>query len=199
MLYLYFSELNTYRSKIEEFVEAKRLSDKQMVSNFVILLNEKKSKIQYLTGLLEAFRNGRTTTNPPIKTSRKQNKKAKLDEETSTVTEKTKKEVISDSDSEDSIILKSEPEGYNSEEKRFDEIPDIAVPSTSKAGLGFLSESSPPREITLPAFKKDTAAEPNLLFTEIKANCIQQEVVTNKATATSSDLHFNTQDMLDEL
>lgn len=35
-----------------------------LYSNFILVLNEKKSRIQHLTELLEAFRQGRSTVNP---------------------------------------------------------------------------------------------------------------------------------------
>lgn len=189
--------MSKYKTKIEEFVNAKRLNDKQMLSNFVILLNEKKSRIQHLTELLDAFKSGREPANPVLKRTKKNGKTSKAEE----TAKKPKRELISESDSdEDSVTPEPMEEDYNSEEEKRKEIADLAVPSTSKADFSFLKENSPPRGIKIKPIipekkcfvtvKSETNTDPH------KEQNAQPQLEEVTMTPT---LDFNTQDMLDEL
>lgn len=177
-------------------MHAKKDSDKEMLRNFVALLNEKKSKIQYLTELLDAFKNGRETKNPPVKP--KQRKTAESEEKDKEVdVKRAKKEVISESESEESV-----EDNYDSEEekrKRLDEI--LAVPSTSKADFGFLKEDTPPRE--LPKIIKPIANKTTHSILAIKTDEVDETAegpseFQNENAEKSTTLQFNTQDLLDE-
>lgn len=174
-------------------MNAKRDNDKEMLKNFMALLNEKKSRIQYLTELLDAFKNGRETNNPPVKP--KQRKTAKSEEKDQEVdVKRAKKEVISESESEESV-----EENYDSEEekrKRLDEI--LAVPSTSKADFGFLKEDTPPKE--LPKIIKPIANKTSDSILVIKNDEEEKtaEESSKMQTEKPTTLQFNTQDLLDE-
>lgn len=174
------------------------MSDKQMLSNFVILLNEKKSRIQYLTELLEAFKSGREPNNPPIKKPTKRSKT--IENSANKIEKKPKMEVISESDSENSDIPMEED--YNSEEEKINRAVDLAIPSTSKADPIFLQEDSPPREIRIrpmknKAEKKDVIIKSlNLMESSEQTNKQPENIDSEKI---SSALDFNTQDLLDEL
>nr|CAH7768266.1 unnamed protein product [Callosobruchus chinensis] len=57
--------------KLHELVNRKQEEEEKLYSSFVLVLNEKKRQIQHLNELLEAFRQGRPTLNPPISSRNK--------------------------------------------------------------------------------------------------------------------------------
>lgn len=192
---------------MEDLVNDKKLSDKQMLSNFVVLLNEKKSKIQYLTELLDAFKAGREQKNPPIKRTKKRRKPAKSDEE-DTAAKQPKRELISDSESdEDAASSKSDPnDDYNSEEerkKRF--ITDSAIPTTSKADFGFLKEDTPPQDMQKikPLVPRTTSVGKEGLIVENNRTVQETDEQTSQLQQEDAEeptvLDYSTQDMLDDL
>lgn len=200
-----FLELKKHKAKIEEFVSAKKSSDKQMLSNFVILLNEKKSRIQYLMELLDAFRGGREPTNPAKSSQSKKNcKTVKSEEDHSEKMKKPKREIISESESDEDLVT-PEPmdEDYNSEEDKSKIIADLAIPSTSKADFTFLEENSPPREVKIKSFKSQAVPDDKNYVMKKKtgtdSTVKQNSKPQTENVAVAAALDFNTQDMLDEL
>lgn len=194
---LLFIELNKYKVKIEEFVKEKKLSDEKLLSHFVLLLNEKKSKIQYLTELLEALKSGRETNNPSIEKVKKPNKRSRGQDESNKNAKNPKREVISSSESEEDTSPKEED--YDSEEEKRKKLNELlAVPSTSKADFSFLKEDTPPKEtemlkpITNKIYSIDSSS-----VSVTKSNC--EATTVTEQVVVSSTLDFNTQDMLDEL
>nr|CAI5818515.1 unnamed protein product [Callosobruchus analis] len=59
------------KEKLQEIVSRKQEEEGKMYSSFVLVLNEKKRQIQHLSQLLEAFRHGRPTLNPPVSDKKK--------------------------------------------------------------------------------------------------------------------------------
>lgn len=201
MIFFYNSlvlELTSYTLKLQDFVKAKKLSDQEMLSNFLVLLNEKKSKIQYLTELLDAFNNGRETRNAPVK--RKQNKRPKSGENSCEVDiKRAKREMISDSDENTDEPMEEDYDSEEEKRKRLDEL--LAVPSTSKADYGFLKDDTPPREIQrLIKPIVNGTADSNFLVASHEEERNETCNMQNENVEISSPvLKFNTQDMLDEL
>lgn len=106
-------------NKLKELVTRKLKDEEELYSNFVLVLNEKKRRIQHLNQLLQAFKAGRSVTNPQIIPKGRSKKEVK----------KEIKNEVSESDSE------SGNDGYNTdEEKSVKEDTNIEklLPSTSK-------------------------------------------------------------------
>lgn len=184
-----------------EFVDAKVKNDKKILSNFLLVLNEKKKRIQYLTDLLDALNAGRE---PPPNTSEQNNKTIK-EEVASTSGQSSaavkKKELISDSEPDQTTDDDSE----NSDSKDHGISETEPVPSTSKENiLDVLRDDSPPRKIIKICKNSARKSEEN----EVKANEINSKNLTEEQKHTKSSdettvdknltvLNFNTQDLLD--
>lgn len=90
-----------YEQKLNELVERKKIDEQTMLSNFVLLLNEKKRRIQHLNELLEVYSKNPSLADPVTVNTKQNNrrkiKKIKLDEQVSKVKEEIS-ETSSDSD-----------------------------------------------------------------------------------------------------
>lgn len=199
------TEKELYKTKLEEFIVLKEKYDKKTMSNFVLLLNEKKKRIQYLNDLLDAFRNGREPKYP--KPSAKANSKSKpvdvVEEENAP--KKQRLEQISESESDD----------YNTDdEKSSGKIPEIEpVASTSKAYFNILAEydESPPEIMVIQEIKNDEVPETSKSIETIENHHSDTKTVEENTEIKTSEisnmitdpesptLEFNTEDLLDRL
>ncbi|KAF5285598.1 hypothetical protein FQA39_LY16567 [Lamprigera yunnana] len=122
-------ELQNQKSVIEnyctELSELKRKSDLKMYSAFMLLLNEKKHRIRYLTEVLEEYTG-----------NRRERVKVQSVQSNAVAEVSDKQETHSDPESSD---------GYNTDdEKKLKSKQVEAVPSTSTDNYDFLGSESPP-------------------------------------------------------
>ncbi|XP_044744334.1 uncharacterized protein LOC123306415 [Coccinella septempunctata] len=94
-------DVDEYKKKLEELVDRKIIDEQMMLRNFVLLLNEKKKRIQHLSELLEAYRNDPSLAEP-VEVNINCNKKRKTKNTTSREPQCQIEENISDSGSGDS-------------------------------------------------------------------------------------------------
>ncbi|KAJ8977641.1 hypothetical protein NQ317_003619 [Molorchus minor] len=139
---------DSLETQLNEFINRKKTDEEELYSKFVLVLNEKKKRIQHLNELLATFRRGRPTLNPPV-TVKKRTKK----HEPALQIEPHLKKEISDSESEDDYNTDEEKEkklqnlsnetlqGDLNDNRRIDD----AIPSTSKCDI--FSDNSPPRHL----------------------------------------------------
>lgn len=195
---------NNFQLKLNEFIERKKTDDEELFSNFVLILNEKKKRIQHLTELLEAFRRGRSSVNPSVEV-KKRSKKVVLAQQTRT----EKKETISDSDSEENYDTDEEKskKPRNASDKGFDKGVNqdrndaYAIPSTSKFDL--FSDNSPPRHLPK-RIKSGSCIDNNVYIkpstsTQSSKNEKHCEKFKNKSTDDTPDVNFSTQELLDNI
>lgn len=199
------TEKDLYKTKLEEFITLKEKHDKKMMSNFVLILNEKKKRIQHLNDLLDAFRNGREPKN--LKSNVKINSKSKTVEDVEneeTTSKRQRLEQISDSESDD----------YDTDDEKSNEavIPETEpVPSTSKEYTSILADddSSPERMIIEETESNDIAEDSGTKKVEevYRLDTKRDKAPENKSSEInktitdreSPTLEFNTQDLLDRL
>ncbi|KAG5890223.1 hypothetical protein JTB14_028764 [Gonioctena quinquepunctata] len=181
--------------KLQEFIERKKRDDQELYSNFVLVLNEKKRKIQHLSKLLDAFKQGRPMLNPPVVVKRRKNKKDQVKEEI------TVKEEVSDSDSSsDSVDYNTdgadEVESYNGENDT------SLLPSTSKHDYHPLLDDSPPRQSLPKRMRIDKGAVECDISIPISSNVKNQDVkmeATSETEYNSPNVDFSTQELLDNI
>lgn len=197
------------KCKLTEFISRKKKEEDTLYSNFVLVLNEKKTQIQHLTEMLEAFRHGRPTIN----------KEPKTKEKTETVkTTKVKLEVkneVSDSEgSEESYntddeLLKSNKDDIEINDKKDEDFSDILghditkenIPTTSnKFSHSSLLHDSPPPTYHLPKRVKHNDKTDDIVSLSTynavspKNNIKQEESDENSPCDT-----YDTQDLLDHI
>ncbi|XP_018576887.1 DNA repair protein XRCC4-like [Anoplophora glabripennis] len=195
---------NQFQTKLNEFIERKKTDDEELLSNFVLVLNEKKKRIQHLTESLEALRRGRPSVNPSVEVK----KRSKRPEQRQQI-KVEKKEIASESDSEEAYNTDDEKSKgpQNSSDKNFNhEINQnrndvYAIPSTSKFDL--FSDDSPPRH--LPKRIKSEASVDNGSYikpstsTEGSTNKKQHEKFDGKSVEDTPNVNFSTQELLDNM
>ncbi|XP_030763322.1 uncharacterized protein LOC115887929 [Sitophilus oryzae] len=213
--------------KLEEFVERKNKDEQELLSKFLMLLNEKKRQIQHLNDLLLAFKKGRPVTNPvkPTKIGKKSGKnkpvpQTPISESESEDSNNTDYETDSDSSSnEDQPVIVESKKKLEIEPK----------PSTSKTKFCFDDDSPPLPSLTkrlrissdssLNTTPENTKCEKSkgeivesesakAISTTIEnTKTSKEEIVESKsAKAPSSDfmeesptVDFNTQELLDNM
>lgn len=180
----FFVEKTLIEDHIQKFVAKKSESDKKMLSNFLLVLNEKKKRIQYLSDLLEAVSAGRPTVNQPPKEISKQG------------TKKSFSQVNIKSEQKEKI---SDTESSESEQEAVKEVE--AVPSTSKTFLDdILKDDSPPRKVKIKAFKP--ANQTQNVSVSKKLQSVKEKKEKDATISVEQDsptLDFSTQDLLDRL
>ncbi|XP_023017054.2 DNA repair protein XRCC4 [Leptinotarsa decemlineata] len=179
-------------SVLQEFIERKKRDDQELYSNFILVLNEKKRKIQQLNQLVEAFKQGRPKLNPLVEVKRKKSNKLAIKAELPTKEEVSNSDIESDSAGSQTHTENSDEESGNTS----------ILPSTSKHMHNFLLEDSPPRE-TLPKRvkieEKCTENETHLSGgSKGKLEDFKMEV-TDENFEKSPDVSFSTQDLLDHI
>lgn len=195
------NEKEVYKAKLEEFITLKEKYDKKTMSNFVLILNEKKKRIQYLNDLLDAFRNGREPTNP--KPSAKVNFKSKTVEDVEKEEGTSKKQRLE-------TISDSESDNYNTDEEESTKavVENEPMPSTSKEYINILAEDdSPPERMIIEEVESNKVHEPtNMQEAHFSDTKIDENIENenSKASETITDaesptLEFSTQDLLDRL
>lgn len=210
-----------YEEKLTEFVKTKEKWEKELFSKFVLVLNEKKKRIQYLTEVLEAKKYNLPVCKKNL-SDFKQN-----EEENICLRQEQKIESISDSESDESYETdeeiqkekESEINNENSEDGEHDEdCKNESKPSTSKQFFDeIFKEDSPPISKPLPKRKNEIDSdisiekkknkredidEENNIFTEITETIGNNENKTendNFSDECSEDFNCNTQDILDRL
>ncbi|CAG9838904.1 unnamed protein product [Diabrotica balteata] len=109
--------------KVTELVDRNLNREQELYSNFVLVLNEKKRKIQHLTQTIEALKAGRPVLNPEIKVRKPKTLKKEKEE-------KQKPEMnVSESESSNNS------DGYNTDDEKSKKAKDViedGLPSTSK-------------------------------------------------------------------
>ncbi|VEN50629.1 unnamed protein product [Callosobruchus maculatus] len=162
------------KEKLQELVKRKQEEEENIYSSFVLVLNEKKRQIQHLNELLEAFRQGRPTLNPPISS---RNKK-KIGNKQSRKTKPDVKNEVSESD--------NSANEYNTDEENSGKIDTVSKeiniqPSTSKHSLD-LQNSDEEESCLLPKMDKqinfsllDSDEDDKLSFPKKKKICYGKE------------------------
>lgn len=194
------TEKELYKTKLEEFIALKENYDKKMMSNFVLVLNEKKKRIQYLNDLLDAFKAGREPRNP------------KLNHKSKTVNTNIREEVEPPKKQRLEQISESESDSYNTDEEKQQQNEsneNEPVPSTSKAYYNILADDdSPPEKMVIEEVETNEIMEISTKATEINVekqnvqNNAKNESQEDNTTVTTPEpltLDFDTQDLLDRL
>lgn len=189
---------------MNEFIERKKTDDEEVFSNFVLVLNEKKKRIQHLTELLEAFRRGRSSINPSVEVKKRSKKnvptqKIKIE----------KKETISDSESEEDYDTDEEKskKPRNASDQAFDNEVNqnrndaYAIPSTSKFDL--FSDDSPPRHLPK-RIKGESNVDNNSYIkpstaTQSSKNEKPYEKLDEQTADDTPNVNFSTQELLDNM
>lgn len=187
---------------MNEFIERKKTDDEALFSNFVLVLNEKKKRIQHLTESLEALRRGRPSVNPSIEV-KKRSKKLEPRQQVKV----EKKEIVSESSSEEDYNTDDEklkrPQNLLDKDVNDQNKNDVyAIPSTSRFDL--FSNDSPPRH--LPKRIKIGASVDNGSYikpatsTESSANKMNYEKKSDdKFPDSTPNINFSTQELLDNM
>lgn len=181
-------DVTQLESKLSDFNSRKKKDEDTLYSNFVLVLNEKKIRIQHLTELLEAFRHGRPTVNPTINVQ-KNKKKSKVEV----------KNEVSESDTDENET------DYNTDDeqpgrKEFNENFDHSIPSSSKTNNPSLVSEHTVSFPSLPKrVKHDTNIESTIHNIPVKLEPTQQETISLKNTPNIVKTSYSTQDLLDEL
>nr|XP_023017054.1 DNA repair protein XRCC4-like [Leptinotarsa decemlineata] len=189
-------ELKKSKKRIEcvlqEFIERKKRDDQELYSNFILVLNEKKRKIQQLNQLVEAFKQGRPKLNPLVEVKRKKSNKLAIKAELPTKEEVSNSDIESDSASSQTHTENTDEESGNTS----------ILPSTSKHMHNFLLEDSPPRETLPKRVKIEEKCTENEIHlsggSKVKLEDFKMEV-TDGNFEKSPDVSFSTQDLLDHI
>lgn len=198
-------------SKLNEFILRKKKDEEILYSNFVLVLNEKKTRIQHLTELLEAFRHGRPTVNPPPNiTENTRNIKTKV-EVKNEVSDTEESEVEYNTDDEKSTNCERLEENID-QRKANDDFSYVLgdskastskenLPGTSRDCISSLLEDSPPH-YSLPKRIRynDTANDVVDIptnFSGSSKDCIEETKVESDDNSSYDSL--NTQDLLNDL
>lgn len=177
-------------NKLKELSERKAAEEGELYDNFVLVLNEKKKRIQHLHEQLEAFKKGRPTINQEVC-----NKGRKIKKEKNVM---VKKEEVSDSD----ICSSNDEKDYSTDKEEYtaNQLTEYEpVPSTSKASM--LLNDPPPRHL-LPKRVKRKHSEDKEINDSIAINtlkAVQKNEVSTSKLDDSPDISFNTQDLLDHI
>lgn len=183
---------------MNEFIERKKTDDEELFSNFVLVLNEKKKRIQHLTESLEALRRGRPSINPSVEL-KKRSKRVEPRQQVKV----EKKEIVSESDSEEDYTTDDEKlkRPRNSLENDQNKNDVYAIPSTSRFDL--FSDDSPPRHI--PKRIKSGISVDNGSYikpstsTEGSTNKKCYEKSDGKSLDDTPNVNFSTQELLDNM
>lgn len=199
------------QTKLTEFISRKKKEEDILYSNFVLVLNEKKARIQHLTELLEAFRHGRPTVNPsPVvrgktKTSRVEVKNEAVSESDSEKSEPDSEQGESDynTDEEKSKINEKDNENVKIQVDDFFNAPEQNQPSTSK-GFSFssilddsLSSHTLPKRVKYTHNVENCNNFNKELSSKKPASKIKAE--TTRIDEESPIVNFSTQDLLDDI
>lgn len=198
-------------SKYNEFIFRKKKEEDTLYSNFVLVLNEKKARIQHLTELLEAFRHGRPTVNPEPQATEKTKKFKKVKVEI--------KNEVSDTDGEESEVYYSTDDEKSKTHRDKDsakednvEFSNILsgthlatstenIPGTSRDYCSALLDDSPPN-YALPKRTKYNGKANDIVDTpsyNAAVSNLNIEIMKNEVDDDSSSDSLNTQDLLNDI
>lgn len=195
-------------NKLNDFIARKKKEEDILYSNFVLVLNEKKTRMQHITELLEAFKHGRSTDNP-VPELREKVKKSKVE---------VKNEVSESESEENDVDYNTDDENMSNEkliEKKINkENGDLSCmlgnnihqdnePSTSKKySCGSLLDDSPPSYI-LPKRTKYTHKNEDSISIQSNFDTRPSQFNINKKEVDSEEESqintYDTQDLLDQL
>ncbi|XP_066142870.1 DNA repair protein XRCC4-like [Euwallacea fornicatus] len=189
------SECDILKKKMDEFLERKNFEEDKLYSNFIAIICEKKRQIQHLNEYLIAFRQGRSTLNPPVPFKRKK------------MSQKVLKVVEPEKSSEGSS---SEEENYSTDDGtsvQTQKISDLFTkPSTSKINDNVIligSPDSPPLifpkrlHIEDPQNKDHFVRNREVGIRVVSIDNLMPSKVSKKNNISKEE--FSTQDLLDDL
>ncbi|XP_044265803.1 uncharacterized protein LOC123012083 isoform X2 [Tribolium madens] len=175
--------------KLQEFIQKKQSDEEEQFGYFLSILNEKKLRIQHLTELLEAFKNGRPTVNSPVNVK---NKKRKNDTTISESEASNSSDVDNKTDSEDDTSSHEEVKNF---------LPLESKPSTSAQDFDFLNDDIP-MTCTLPKRLKQEKAPSEVIVKtvgEASTPPKTEAVEPPKKAKKKASINISTQDLLDML
>ncbi|XP_056643895.1 DNA repair protein XRCC4-like [Diorhabda sublineata] len=178
---------NVLEEKLSQFVNKKQQDDQELFSNFVLVLNEKKRRIQHLTQTLQAFKAGRPVLNPQIKL-RKRSKK---------IVKQEKNEI---SESSESNSENNEYNTDNENSKKQEENIEYLLPIKSHNDYLFFEDTED--TVDLPKRKKLEVDNENFSNVPSTSSCNNDndkvpEKTSEKMEDDSPKINFDTQDLLD--
>lgn len=153
----------------------------------MLLLNEKKRRIQHLNQLLTAYRSNQTTTVSQTKSNK---------------LSKTKQEQISESESSDEVELNESDDTYETDEEKIEDLNGDPGPSTSKRVFDlFQTENSNPAP--LPKRVRSTLEISTVMIKDdedksTKVNDVKSHS-PSKTVNSKSNVCMDTQDLFDLL
>ncbi|XP_063918591.1 uncharacterized protein LOC135133955 [Zophobas morio] len=185
---------NQCELKLKQLVAQKKSDESEQFGQFLLILNEKKRRIQHLTELLEVFKKGRPISNPEVKVGKQKSKKGAKNSATV-----QKKETISESESDDDDDESSL--GHNttddeSIEKSKSASPIENKPSTSTETFDFLEDDIAQSHM-LPKRAKHSKPEENIVV--VPKSPPKTEEVETQQQARSPGIDLSTQQLLDML
>lgn len=173
---------------LNDLIIKKNSEEEELYGHFVAILNEKKLQIQHLRELLEAFRGGRSPTNPPVQIkSRKNNTKNPSNKQTN--------KNISISDSEES-------DNYNTDEESSNSPKENEQIEKNDPKYDFLEDDAPPNITLLPKRLKRESSDQTFSQPSTSKNTDNVPEIPKPPKKDSSDspgIDFSTQDLLDML
>lgn len=208
--------------KLENFVNLKEDTEHDLYSKFILILNEKKKRIEHLNELLEAYREGRIkgceeesdfSCDSPVQnapTKKNVSKRLELISDSDSDTDDTqasktqieppvlsgkRKIGVEETDDESSKI--SLPKRLNVKEKlniESDNVKDQSDNISDVSTSSYDSEIGPPFKLD-----KDKVAIDDDLSDEVIENYIPSKKTTEKENESSESVDFNTQDLMDRL
>ncbi|KYB26425.1 uncharacterized protein LOC103313699 [Tribolium castaneum] len=181
--------------KLKELIQKKQSDEEEQFGQFLSILNEKKFRIQHLTELLEAFKNGRPTVNLPVNVKSKKRKNE--------TTNQTKKlETISESEASNSSDIDNKTDSDDASNHEENSVPSESKPSTSAQDFDFLNDDDIPLTSSLPKRLTQKRAPSEILVKTVdKASTApktEPEEPPKKAKKKAS-INISTQDLLDML
>ncbi|RZC31922.1 40S ribosomal protein S25, partial [Asbolus verrucosus] len=179
--------------KLKELIKRKNSIEENQLGQFVMILNEKKRRIQHLTELLESFKAGRSTVNPPVDVKTKKNKQK-------SAPPVTKKETISESEpSEEDTNSSTDDEDNSTEEKP--PLNEDCKPSTSAQTYDFLQDDIPESCILPKRVKYGNSTSATVVPTTSKSSPppVSENESQNTEKSESPTIDISTQQLLDML
>ncbi|XP_050513726.1 DNA repair protein XRCC4-like [Diabrotica virgifera virgifera] len=181
--------------KLTELVDRNLNREQELYSNFVLVLNEKKRKIQHLTQTIEALKAGRPVLNPEIKARKPKTLKKEKD--------KKPKQEVNVSESESS----NNSDGYNTDDeksKKAENVTEKVLPSTSKkVNYGSIFDESedlgnlPKRQRGMSEFKEICNTAEISKVQKIDKETTSASIAKIEEDSPTEEDSFNTQELLD--
>lgn len=183
--------------KLNEFFKNKKIDEEELLSKFVVLLNEKKRQIQHLNDLLIAFKHERPVTNPIILT-----KKGKVSMKALSKTKDIphKSNTSSDeSDSSKSYQSEIEEQPILCQEKVLEPSEGTSINIQQKRELMGFSDDSPSVNLTKRLRQENVDFSSTFSSHNSKKEIIEKDNIPtrNDIADETPVVTYNTQDLLD--